>query len=139
VRRGRRERACDREIRIRGLSLLQQSSVAGRLSGTITERWPAVLNFASQVKLTPELTAALPGLTLPGEFWLSDFDDRAVMRPTADLVFAVDEKPRKVLPSRIIVFDDWSLPIPYELPFVVGGFVWWWRRRRARIAEYLDS
>jgi hypothetical protein len=120
------------------LFVIAGSSVAGKIVGAHSRPWPAPLNFASKVKLTPELSAALTGLKLPAEFWLSDFDDRAAQRPTADLTFAVDAKPRKVLPSRQIQFDDKNLPIPYELPFIIWGFILWRRRRARRAAELAE-
>ncbi len=122
-----------RELR---LFVIAGSSVAARLVGAHSRPWPVPVTFASKVTPTPELSAALTGLKLPAEFWLSDFDDHAAQRPTADLTFSVDAKPRKVLPSRQIQFDDQKLPIPYELPFIIWGF-FLWRRRRARIAAEL--
>jgi len=92
--------------------------------------WPAERRFAAALSPSSELRAALPGVALPNPVWLEELRDPASRRPSADLVFRPTPEHREVRPPPVVVYREQNVPVPYEVPFVVG-FVWWWRKRRA--------
>jgi hypothetical protein len=94
--------------------------------------WPAALPFSAPVTTSNALRDALPGVVLPNTLWLQDFRDPASRRPGADLVFRSTPERGEVHPPAVVVYREQGIPLPYELPFVVGAVVWWWRKRQRR-------
>jgi hypothetical protein len=109
-----------------------------RMDGTLTDDgdkpWDATTFFAGHVDGVEELAANLPGVDLPPRLWIDEQTDRATHRAASDLVFR--QAPADVETHRPpeVVTERTGIPLPYELPFVVGG-LWWWRRRRKRKAK----
>jgi Uncharacterized protein conserved in bacteria (DUF2330) len=105
-----------------------------KLDGAFTDidgAWPATEPFASTVETSRALATALPGVDLPGHPWLHELRDLATSRPASDVVFRPAASRIEVRRPPDVMLDERPIPIPYELPIVVGG-VWWWRRRARR-------
>jgi hypothetical protein len=117
------------------LFVVATGRVTGSLSDLNGRPWATHPSFSAKAKRSAALAAALPGIDLPEQFWLSEFSDDAQRRESSDLVFAIDARAGEVHPPPLVVADDTPLPLPYELPFVVGGAVWWRRRAKVRRAR----
>jgi len=95
--------------------------------------WTASAFFSAPVDGAEMLASALPGVDLPARLWVDERTDFATKRAASDLVFR--QAPADVEARRppIVEYERHEVPLPYELPFVIGG-IWWWRRRKKRKA-----
>jgi len=91
--------------------------------------WPVDAPFGAEVGALATLSATLPGVEMPTTPWLTELTDHAAQRHAADVEFHPAPDRTEVRRPAVHTVEDHPVPIPYELPFVVGG-VWWWRRRR---------
>jgi hypothetical protein len=104
-----------------------------RMEGTLADDgdkpWAASTFFAAPVDGAEMLASALPGVDLPARLWVDERTDFASKRVASDLVFR--QAPADVEARRppLVEYERHEVPLPYELPLVIGG-VWWWRRRK---------
>lgn len=97
--------------------------------------WSDQLEEGNRARLAEEL--ALPADQVPGNLWLTAFEDRSSPRPgTDDLYFAPSRIEGRVVPPPIVYTNDERAPVPIDLVTavlaLVGGLiglVWLGRRR----------
>jgi hypothetical protein len=103
-----------------------------KLTGAIDDgagAWPVDGPFAARVDALGALSATIPGVDMPETPWITELTDHAAQRHASDVEFHPATDRSEVRRPAVHLYEDHAVPIPYELPFVVGG-IWWWRRRR---------
>jgi hypothetical protein len=104
-----------------------------RQEGMLTDQgdapWQAVVFFSGPVDGAQDLASALPGVDLPARLWIDERTDLATKRVASDLIFRRAPSDDEVRRPPVVEYERHDVPLPYELPFVLGG-LWWWRRRR---------
>jgi hypothetical protein len=114
------------------LFVVAEGRVDGVLSDATPTPWGARPTFAAPAALTSKLTAALPGVELPANAWVSEFVDDATKRVESDVIFRASDSTVEVRKPPAIGRPVKFYPVPYELPFVFAPLAWWWWRVGAR-------
>jgi hypothetical protein len=103
----------------------------GALADDADKPWTASTLFAAPVDGAAILASSLPGVDLPARLWVDERADFATKRVASDLVFRQAPEDSEVRRPPMFVYERHELPLPYELPLLIGG-IWWWRRRKRR-------
>lgn len=92
--------------------------------------WAAAADFSGGVDVTDALASTLPGVALPAHLWLDERTDVSTKRVASDVAFHRAPSDVEVHRPPIVIYDEHRIPIPYEVPFLIGGIVYFVRRRK---------
>lgn len=134
-----REPADQRDVQAKGVQRLLRVFVAAkhRVSGKLGDgstAWPGMTVWANAVTGAERgsllAKAKLPAETGPGEWWLTEFEDRSTPRPGTDEVYfeqAADLSPVARPPHVTVVYTDpwWAPLVCLGVPALMAGATLW--------------